>query len=117
MTSRKAVITAPSASRPVAETVAPTSTALSWTPSTPATTTPTRATASAVISKRHCAVLVKEAQVFVRDFGSTNGTFVNDVPVKGEASLKNEDILKIGPLEFKVSLEVKREEPRLGRHR
>src|SRR5438132_10804894 len=63
--------------------------------------------ASAVISKRHCAVLVKEAQVFVRDFGSTNGTFVNDVPVKGEAPLKNEDILKIGPLEFKVSLEVK----------
>ena len=63
--------------------------------------------ASALISKRHCAVLVKEAQVFVRDFDSTNGTFVNDVPVKGEAPLKNEDVLKIGPLEFKVRLEAK----------
>ena len=57
--------------------------------------------ASAVISKRHCAVLVKEGKVFVRDFDSTNGTFVNDVPVKGESPLKNEDVLKIGPLEFK----------------
>jgi pSer/pThr/pTyr-binding forkhead associated (FHA) protein len=63
--------------------------------------------ASAVISKRHCAVLVKDGQVSVRDFDSTNGTFVNDVPVKGEAPLKNEDILKIGPLEFKVAIEVK----------
>jgi pSer/pThr/pTyr-binding forkhead associated (FHA) protein len=61
--------------------------------------------ASAVISKRHCAVLVKEGDVFVRDFDSTNGTFVNDVPVKGEARLKNEDSLKIGPLEFKVVIE------------
>jgi pSer/pThr/pTyr-binding forkhead associated (FHA) protein len=63
--------------------------------------------ASAVISKRHCAVLIKEGQVFVRDFDSTNGTFVNEVPVKGEAPLKNDDTLKIGPLEFKVFLEVK----------
>jgi len=63
--------------------------------------------ASAVISKRHCAVLIKEGQVFVRDFDSTNGTFINDVPVKGEASLKNDDILKIGPLEFKVVIEIK----------
>jgi predicted component of type VI protein secretion system len=63
--------------------------------------------ASAVISKRHCAVLIKDGQVSVRDFDSTNGTFVNDVPVKGEAPLKNEDILKIGPLEFKVAIEAK----------
>ena len=63
--------------------------------------------ASAVISKRHCAVLVKEGNVFVRDFDSTNGTFVNDVPVKGEAPLKHDDILKLGPLEFKVAIVAK----------
>jgi pSer/pThr/pTyr-binding forkhead associated (FHA) protein len=63
--------------------------------------------ASAVISKRHCAVLVKEGKVSVRDFDSTNGTFINDVPVKGEAPLKNEDVLKLGPLEFKVVIEEK----------
>jgi pSer/pThr/pTyr-binding forkhead associated (FHA) protein len=61
--------------------------------------------ASAVISKRHCALLVKNGQVSVRDFESTNGTFINEVPVKGEASLKNDDILKVGPLTFKVVIE------------
>src|SRR5437879_3655123 len=61
--------------------------------------------ASAVISKRHCALLVKDGKVCVRDFDSTNGTFVNDVPVKGEAS-QNDDVLKLGPLEFKVVIDV-----------
>jgi pSer/pThr/pTyr-binding forkhead associated (FHA) protein len=61
--------------------------------------------ASAMISKRHCAVLVKNNQVFLRDFGSTNGTFVNDEPVKGEIRLKDGDLLKVGPLSFKVVIE------------
>lgn len=61
--------------------------------------------ASALISKRHCAILVKSGQVFVRDFDSTNGTFINEKPVKGEASLHNDDELKVGPLCFKVVIE------------
>lgn len=63
--------------------------------------------ASAVISKRHCAILMKNEQAFVRDFESTNGTFVNDVPVKGELPLKHDDILKVGPLTFKVVVEAR----------
>lgn len=61
--------------------------------------------ASAMISKRHCAVLVKNNKVFLRDFDSTNGTFVNEEPVKGEVALKDGDILKVGPLSFKVVIE------------
>lgn len=61
--------------------------------------------ASAVISKRHCAILVKKDQVFVRDFESTNGTFVNEVQIKGEVRIKNDDVLKVGPLSFKVVIE------------
>lgn len=61
--------------------------------------------ASALISKRHCALLVKSGQVFVRDFDSTNGTFINDVPVKGEAALQHDDVLKVGPLSFRVTIE------------
>src|SRR5262245_25154835 len=60
---------------------------------------------SAMISKRHCAVLVKEGQVSIRDFDSTNGTFVNDEPVKGEVPLKDGDNIKVGPLSFKVVIE------------
>jgi len=61
--------------------------------------------ASPMISKRHCAVLIKGGKAFVRDFGSTNGTFVNDDPVQGERQLQNDDNLKVGPLLFRVSLE------------
>jgi len=62
--------------------------------------------ASAAISKRHCAFLVREGKVFVRDFGSTNGTSVNDAPVKGEVEVKNDDKVKVGPLLFGVKIEV-----------
>lgn len=61
--------------------------------------------ASAVISKRHCAILIKAGKVSVRDFDSTNGTFVNETPVKGEFPLNHEDILKVGPLSFRVVIE------------
>src|SRR5260370_31479302 len=56
--------------------------------------------ASPLISKRHCAVLQREGKVYVRDFDSTNGTFVNDQPVKGEVELKHKDQLKVGPIGF-----------------
>lgn len=61
--------------------------------------------ASAMISKRHCAVLVKSGQVYLRDFDSTNGTFLNDAPIKGEVVLKHGDILKVGPLSFRAEIE------------
>jgi len=61
--------------------------------------------ASAVISKRHCALLIRGEKAFVRDFESTNGTFVNDEPVKGERELSHGDRLKAGPLLFGVRLE------------
>jgi pSer/pThr/pTyr-binding forkhead associated (FHA) protein len=61
--------------------------------------------ASAMISKRHCAVLNKDGNVSLRDFDSTNGTFLNDQPVKGEVGLKDGDVLKVGPLTFKVVIE------------
>jgi pSer/pThr/pTyr-binding forkhead associated (FHA) protein len=62
--------------------------------------------ASPAISKRHCAILVRGGQVFVRDFGSTNGTFVNDQLVQGETQVRDGDLLKVGPLEFRVGMEV-----------
>ena len=62
--------------------------------------------ASALISKRHCALIQRDNKAFIRDFGSTNGTFVNDDRVEGERELKHDDQLKIGPILFSVRLEV-----------
>jgi predicted component of type VI protein secretion system len=61
--------------------------------------------ASALISKRHCAILQREGKAFIRDFDSTNGTLLNNEPIKGEVELHNNDQLKIGPLMFSVRLE------------
>jgi pSer/pThr/pTyr-binding forkhead associated (FHA) protein len=62
--------------------------------------------ASALISKRHCAIVTKGDKAFVRDFDSTNGTSINGQPVKGEVELKDGDRLLVGPLEFRTVLEV-----------
>jgi len=62
--------------------------------------------ASPMISKRHCALLQRDNSVFLRDFDSTNGTFVNDAPVKGEVELKDGDTLKVGPLLFTVKIDL-----------
>ncbi len=61
--------------------------------------------ASALISKRHCALIQRDGKAFIRDFDSTNGTFVNDEPVKGERELKHDDQLKIGPILFAVRIQ------------
>jgi len=61
--------------------------------------------ASALISKRHCALIQKDGKVYIRDFDSTNGTFVNDEQIKGQRELKHNDQVKVGPIQFVVQLE------------
>ncbi|HZT79332.1 MAG TPA: FHA domain-containing protein, partial [Gemmataceae bacterium] len=50
-------------------------------------------------------LLVRDGKIFLRDFDSTNGTFLNDQPVKGEVEVKHDDRLKVGPLSFGVRVE------------
>jgi pSer/pThr/pTyr-binding forkhead associated (FHA) protein len=59
---------------------------------------------SDMISRHHCAVVVDQSYVAIRDFGSKNGTYVNGQRVIGECELKSGDQLRVGPLEFEVSL-------------
>jgi len=60
--------------------------------------------ASQAVSKQHCAVAVRGGKVFVKDFGSTNGTFVNDerLPANAEREIVSGERLKLGPLDFRV---------------
>jgi pSer/pThr/pTyr-binding forkhead associated (FHA) protein len=62
--------------------------------------------ASPLISKKHCAFLMEGNKASVRDFGSTNGTLVNNEVVTGEHEIVNGDIVKVGPIEFRVEMEV-----------
>ena len=61
--------------------------------------------ASPAISKQHCGVFARDGKLFVRDYGSTNGTFVNGEQVAGEREITNHDRLKVGPLEFTIRIE------------
>ena len=61
--------------------------------------------ASAAISKQHCGVFVRGTKVFIKDYGSTNGTAINGVQVVDEHEISNGDKLKVGPLEFVMSIE------------
>jgi pSer/pThr/pTyr-binding forkhead associated (FHA) protein len=56
---------------------------------------------SDAISRHHCLLLKADHRVTVRDLGSRNGTYVNDVRIEKETALEHEDELRVGPLHFK----------------
>ena len=61
---------------------------------------------SQAVSKQHCGFIVRDGKVFLKDYGSTNGTVVNDTIVKGEErAIANNDAVKVGPLDFTVRIE------------
>src|SRR5262249_23468174 len=53
------------------------------------------------VSRRHCSILLKPDAVALRDNGSTNGTYLNNVEVRGETPLRSGDLIKIGSAIFK----------------
>jgi pSer/pThr/pTyr-binding forkhead associated (FHA) protein len=61
--------------------------------------------ASPAVSKQHCGISVRDGKVYVRDCGSTNGTFVNNEQVAAEREVSNGDQLKVGPLEFTLKID------------
>jgi diguanylate cyclase (GGDEF)-like protein len=52
------------------------------------------------VSRRHAKVFARDASWCVQDLGSTNGSYVNDLPIQ-EATLRDGDFLKIGAAIFK----------------
>ena len=61
---------------------------------------------SDVISRHHCALIVEDGYVAVRDFNSKNGTFVDGQRVVGEQELQAGCELAVGPLRFLVQFDV-----------
>jgi predicted component of type VI protein secretion system len=57
---------------------------------------------SDLISRHHCVLLIEDGYIGVRDFGSKNGTYVNEERVIGECELKAGDRLTVGPLQFQI---------------
>jgi hypothetical protein len=55
------------------------------------------------LSGRHCSISYEPAGIVLRDLGSTNGTFVNGVPIEEEFVLENDDVMLIGSMELRVN--------------
>jgi predicted component of type VI protein secretion system len=55
------------------------------------------------VSRRHCAVVVGPADVWVEDLGSRNGTFVNGDRITAKTRLADGDLLRVGSLELKLA--------------
>ena len=53
------------------------------------------------VSRRHAQVVHKNGKFFVRDLGSTNGTYLNDEEIREEQPLRSGDLVKIGSAIFK----------------
>jgi pSer/pThr/pTyr-binding forkhead associated (FHA) protein len=58
----------------------------------------------ASVSSRHCEVLLRGSEVFIRDLNSTNGTFINDAKIT-EQVLKPGQTLRLGQVELKLETE------------
>lgn len=56
------------------------------------------------VSSHHCEILLKGQDVFVRDLGSTNGTFIEGEKIS-EATLKAGQILRLGQIQLRLEAE------------
>ena len=61
--------------------------------------------ASPMVSKLHCGFALEGKSIFLNDFKSTNGTFLNDKQVDGRAEVHDGDILRLGSLEFELRVQ------------
>ena len=57
-----------------------------------------------LVSRYHCAILVGDDEVIIRDLGSRNGIRLNGEKVDVEQKLKHGDHIAVGPLEFNVHI-------------
>jgi hypothetical protein len=58
------------------------------------------------VSRRHCSVVATDAEMTVEDLKSRNGTYVNGVRIAAKTVVADGDILRVGPLELKISFAV-----------
>lgn len=56
----------------------------------------------AALSEIHCSMQLRQGELYVKDEDSTNGTYVNGVPIVGEYKLEQGDVLLIGSYEYKM---------------
>lgn len=57
---------------------------------------------SSAVSRQHAVFSLQDGGLWLKDLGSSNGTFVNDLRIENETLLKDEDIVQFANLRFLV---------------
>jgi pSer/pThr/pTyr-binding forkhead associated (FHA) protein len=55
------------------------------------------------ISRKHAVIIKLMNAIMIKDLGSTNGTYLNDKLVKDAVSLIDQDKIRFGSIEFKIT--------------
>lgn len=63
--------------------------------------------ATSEVSRRHCAIRVRNGVTSVEDLGSRNGTQINETTITKRTKLRSGDILRVGPMLFEFEVKVK----------
>jgi pSer/pThr/pTyr-binding forkhead associated (FHA) protein len=58
------------------------------------------------VEVRHCRIETHSIPYFLCAFSSDAGTFLNDRQVFGKVELRDQDSLRVGPLQFRVSIPI-----------
>jgi hypothetical protein len=62
-------------------------------------------TSDNAVSEQHCEITWEKERLYVRDVGSSNGTYVDGRPISEKTELKSDSTLKIGRHKYRVSVE------------
>lgn len=54
------------------------------------------------VSGHHCEIFLRGKKVYVKDLGSTNGSFIGNKKIEGEALLPAGKILRLGQIEIRL---------------
>ena len=57
------------------------------------------------VSSHHCEIYLKDAEVWVKDLGSTNGSFIAGERISSESPLKSSQILRLGQVDIRLESE------------
>lgn len=60
----------------------------------------------ALVSRRHTEIFEREGKLFVKDLGSLNGTFVNNLRIEDEQPLEPNQLLTLGNITFRAVYEL-----------
>ena len=60
----------------------------------------------ALVSRQHTEIFERDGKLYVRDLGSLNGTFVNNLKIEGEQLLGPNQLLTLGNITFRAVYEV-----------